>query len=539
MLNYPGLIPEGKWPVSKQISPEQHHIIGGGIAGLAAAVYLVRDAGIEGRNVHIYEQLKVAGGSLDGSGDAEAGYMIRGGRMFEEHFACTFNLLATIPSVDDPNISVADDIMAFNRMVPGSSNCRLVRDGLPAEDRYDLTLGTHDIVDINRLILQSESNLAGRSVEDWFKPSFFESNFWLMWSTMFSFQPWHSLTEMRRYLRRFIHLFPGFTRVAGILRTRYNQYDSLISPIVKWLRDKDVRIASDTQVADVRIKGTRQDRGVIALVLADGKHVQVSEDDQVYLTLGSMTDATTQGTNDRAPDLQDKEGGAWALWRRLAAQYEGFGRPEAFYGDLNKTSWHSFTVTMDGPGFFEFMEDFTNNRTGTGGLVTFADSGWTLSVVMFHQPHFRDQKQGAYTFWGYGLRGDRPGNFVKKSMWEASGNEIISELCGHLKLSEAQAEWFDGARILPCHMPYITSQFMPRQPGDRPDVRPIGARNFTVIGQFCEQPRDCVFTVEYSIRSARTAVAELTGRTKAPPPVARTDLNPMVLIRAARVLMGM
>ena len=522
----------------KRTSPKEHHIIGGGIAGLATAVYLVRDAGVVGQNIHIYEQLGVAGGSLDGSGDAASGYMIRGGRMFEEHFACTFDLLNTIPSVNDPHVSVTEDIMAFNRMVPGSSNCRLVRDGRPAENRYSLTLRAHDILDINRLILQTEGNLAGRSIDDWFKSSFFESNFWLMWSTMFSFQPWHALSEMQRYLRRFIHLFPGFTRIAGILRTRFNQYDSLISPLVRWLRAQDVRIATDTQVADVRIKGTRQGRRIIALVLANESHVPVCKDDRVYLTLGSMTDATTQGTNDHAPNLQDKEGGAWALWRRLAAQYEGFGRPEAFYGDLSKTAWHSFTATMDGPGFFEFMEDFTNNRTGTGGLVTFADSGWLLSVVMLHQPHFRRQKQGTYIFWGYGLRGDRIGDFVKKPMWEATGNELILELCGHLKLTKAQATWFDGARVLPCRMPYITSQFMPRLPGDRPDVLPIGARNFAIIGQFCEQPRDCVFTVEYSIRSARTAVAGLTGRADPPPPVVRSDLDPIVLIRAARVLMG-
>jgi oleate hydratase len=522
----------------KAASNEQHHIVGGGIAGLATAVYLIRDAEIEGKNIHIYEQLGVAGGSLDGSGDAEGGYMIRGGRMFEEHFACTFDLLDGIPSADDPDVSVTEDIMAFNRMVPGSSNCRIVRDGKPAQDRYDLTLSAHDIVDINRLILQPERVFAGQTIEDWFKASFFDSNFWLMWSTMFSFQPWHSLTELRRYLRRFIHLFPGFTRISGILRTRYNQYDSLIAPIVTWLLNKDVSIKTGKQVANVKIEGNLQDRSVTALVLADGNSVTVTENDRVYLTLGSMTDATVQGANDRAPDFGDENGGAWALWRRLAAAHEGFGRPDTFCGDTSKTAWHSFTVTMDSPDFFEFMEDFTSNRTGTGGLVTFADSGWTLSVVLFHQPHFRDQKHGTYTFWGYGLRGDRLGNFVNKLMWQATGDEIIRELCGHLKLTDKQKAWFDGARVLPCRMPFITSQFMPHQPGDRPNVRPDGAQNFAVIGQFCEQPRDCVFTVEYSIRSARTAVAGLTSRVDPPPPVARTDLDPMVLIRAARVLLG-
>lgn len=525
--------------MSEELSQEQHHIVGGGIAGLAVAVYLIRDAGTKGKNIWIYEQLGVAGGSLDGSGGADAGYLTRGGRMFEEHFACTFDLLNTIPCVNDPEVSVAEDIIAFNQMVPGSSNCRIVRDGKPAEDRLDLTLSAHDIVDINRMILQSEDALAGQSIEDWFDPSFFDTNFWLMWATMFSFQPWHSLTEMRRYLRRFIHLFPGFTRAAGILRTRYNQYDSLIAPITKWLLDRDVQISTGIQVADVTMEGSPQDHRVTALVLADESKVPVSGRDRVYLTLGSMTDGSVLGSNDRAPDLNDREGGAWRLWRKLAARHECFGRPEAFCGDPDKTAWHSFTVTMDGPGFFEFMEDFTNNRTGTGGIITFANSGWTLSIVLFHQPHFRNQKHGTYTFWGYGLRGERQGNFVKKPMWEATGDEIIAELSGHLMLTNEQISWFDGARVIPCRMPFITSQFMPRQPSERPNVYPSGARNFAVIGQFCELPRDCVFTVEYSVRSARTAVAALTGRVSSPPPVARTDLDPIVLIRAARVLMGM
>jgi oleate hydratase len=520
------------------VTREQHHIVGGGIAGLATAVYLIRDAEVEGEDICIYEQLSVAGGSLDGSGNAEVGYMIRGGRMFEEHFACTFDLLRTIPSTNDPDISIAEDIFAFNRMVPGSSNCRLVRDGKPAEDRYHLTLSAQDIVDINRLILQSERTLGGQSIEDWFQPSFFETNFWLMWSTMFSFQPWHSLAEMRRYLRRFIHLFPGFTRIAGILRTRHNQFDSVIAPILTWLRNRGVKILTDTQVIDVIIEGTRQDRRATSLVLADGRKLSIREADGIYLTLGSMTDGSVLGSNDSAPGLHDREGGAWTLWRMLAARNEGFGHPEVFCADTGRTAWHSFTVTMDGPDFFEFMEDFTNNRTGTGGLITFADSGWILSIVLFHQPHFRDQKHGTYIFWGYGLRGDRTGDFVQKPMWEATGDEIISELSGHLKLTNAQKAWFDTARVLPCRMPFITSQFMPRRSGDRADVRPIGARNFTVIGQFCELPRDCVFTVEYSVRSARTAVASLTGRVPPPPPVARTDLDPMVLVRAARVLFG-
>ncbi|WP_323782616.1 oleate hydratase [Thalassovita sp.] len=523
---------------AEMTNDERHYLVGGGIASLAAAVFLIRDAGVSGDRIRIYEQLTVLGGSLDGGGDAEHGYLARGGRMFEKHFACTFDLLDSIPSADDPALSVKDDIMAFNDMVPGSSNCRLVRNGKPAEDRYDLTLSPLDILDINRLILHSEHGLGGRQIDDWFHPGFFDSNFWMMWSTMFSFQPWHSLIEMRRYLRRFIHLFPGFTRIAGILRTRYNQYDSLIAPIINWLQDRGVEFETGTTVTDLTITGDLSARQITGLTLSDGKTVAIRPQDRAYVTLGSMTDGSVLGDMDTAPPLDDSESGAWRLWRKLAAENSGFGRPEVFCGDTGKTAWHSFTVTLQGPEFFEFMEDFTGNRTGTGGLVTFASSGWTLSIVLFHQPHFRNQKKGLYTLWGYALRGDREGDFVRKPMWQASGKDILTELYGQLNLNAEQIAWFDNASVIPCRMPFITSQFMPRSSGDRPKLRPAGSQNFALLGQFVEQPRDCVFTVEYSVRSARMAVSQLTGRCDPPPPVAHTDRDPLVLMRAAKVLMG-
>ena len=185
------------------------------------------------------------------------------------------------------------------------------------------------------------------------------------------------------------------------------------------------------------------------------------------------------------------------------------------------------------------MEDFSSDRTGTGGLVTFVDSGWLMSIVMFHQPHFRGQSANRPVFWGYGLRGDRPGDAVRKPIADATDAEVLEELAYQLCLSPAQrAEFFDGARVIPCRMPLITSQFMPRRTGDRVPVTPSAAENFAVIGQFCEIPRDCVFTVEYSVRSAWTAVRALTGQVPAPPPVVRSDRDPRTLLRAARVLLS-
>jgi oleate hydratase len=207
-----------------------HYFVGGGIASLAAAVFLIRDVQVAGCDIKIFEQLDQPGGSLDGSGGPTDGYLVRGGRMFEKNFVCTENLLRSISMQENPERSLWDDILAFNRDVPGSSTCRLVRAGSKADT--SLGLSAQDILDFNLLLLRSERRLQGQTIDACFSQAVFCTNFWIMWSTMVSSQPCHSAVEMRRYLKRFMHLFPGFSRIEGILRTRYNQYDSIIAPIV-------------------------------------------------------------------------------------------------------------------------------------------------------------------------------------------------------------------------------------------------------------------------------------------------------------------
>lgn len=506
---------------------------------MAAAVLLVRDGGVDGGRITILEHRGTAGGSLDGAGDAETGYLTRGGRMFEPNFVCTLDLLSAIPTLDDPAISVRDDILAFNRMVPGWADCRLVRNGSKAEDRLHLGLGPAEIVALGRLLLTPEVRLEGQNIEGWFAPPFFDTNFWIMWSTMFSFQPWHSAAEMRRYMLRFLHLFPGLARISGVLRTRYNQYDSIVAPICHWLSARGVVFRTSSQVVDATIKGDVNNRRVTALQLATGEVIDVHPQDKVYLTLGSMTDATVAGHNNAAPPTEDGASPGFGLWRRLAAHYEGLGRPEVFAGNPEQTSWISYTVTLASPAFVTFMEDYSGNRTGTGGLVTFVDSGWLMSIVMLHQPHFRGEPACRPAFWGYGLHADQPGNAVHKPMAQATGTEILHELSHQLRLNpEQRAHFFHGAQVIPCRMPFITSQFMPRRMGDRAPLIPTGAENFAVIGQFCEVPRDCVFTVEYSVRSAWAAVNALTDLVPPPPPVVRSDRDPRALLRAARTLLS-
>lgn len=520
-------------------SDSQYYLIGGGIASLAAAALLIREGGIPGSRIHVCEQMDRVGGSLDGGGLPDSGYLIRGGRMFEPHFACTFDLFRSIPTLQDPQQSVTEQILRFNRKVVTSSRCRLVRAGIRRE-APEFGLSLRDRWNLMALSARAETSLAGLRIDEYFAPSFFQSEFWCMWSTMFAFQTWHSLAEFRRYMRRFIHLLPGFNRLEGILRTVWNQYDALILPLTRWLTTHGVHFQTDTHVARVDFThhaGASTITRLHCLHSRTESLLDIRPHDRVLITLGSMTEDSSVGSPQAAPQPRHSTHSAWTLWRQIAAESPRFGRPERFCSQPDQTNWVSFTVTLRNPGYFQFMERFTGNVAGTGGLVTFQDSGWCLSVVLAHQPHFLDQPADVQVFWGYGLFSNCPGDLIRKPMRECTGAEILAELAHHLRIPDHAARFFDQAICLPCLMPYITSQFQPRVPGDRPAVIPEGAANFAFLGQFCELPDDTVFTVEYSVRTAQRAVYRLLNLSLPETPLYRGTTDPLVMVRSAWTLL--
>ena len=106
------------------------------------------------------------------------------------------------------------------------------------------------------------------------------------------------------------------------------------------------------------------------------------------------------------------------------------------------------------------------------------------------------------------------------------------EIMGHLRLNTEIDKVLSSCTCIPCMMPFITSQFLPRSIGDRPAVVPPRSKNLAFVGQFCEMEDDVVFTVEYSIRSAQTAVYSLLGLDKTPPSAYKGNHDPRVLLKA-------
>jgi len=514
------------------------YLVGGGIASMAAAAFMIRDGDISGHNITILEELDRVGGSLDGAGSPETGYVLRGGRMLESKYLCTYELFSSIPTLDATK-TVTQEIVDWNDTMKTSSKSRLFSDG-ERETAPELGLSEKHILTLERLALKSEAMLGRATIADQFDERFFKTNFWLMWCTTFAFQPWHSAVEFKRYLVRFAHMVQGFERLQGIMRTRYNQYDSMVRPLHKWLVERGVNFELRARVIDLAFgehEGEKHVQRIVYERAGQRSEIALSRNDYTLVTLGSMTEASSLGTMDTAPMLQDKAaGGAWLLWETLSKGRPEFGHPSVFADHIDQSKWISFTTTLHDPTFLRIVVNVTGNAPGEGGLITFPQSNWLASIVIPYQPHFQGQPKDVSVVWGYGLSVDKTGNFIKKPMSACGGREIMAEILGHLHIREETPKILEQCICIPCMMPFITSQFLPREAGDRPQVMPKGWRNLAFIGQFCELPDDVVFTVEYSIRSAQSAVYSLLGIRREPPSVYKGVFDPRVLYKAFMAL---
>lgn len=531
----------GKSKIKRQPANTKVYMIGSGIGNLAAAVYLIRDAHVPGKNIQILETLDVDGGSLDGSGDAKRGFMIRGGRMLNiPTYECLQDVMSEIPSIEFDNISLEEEFLEYNQEFKTHSRARLVDKNGNKVDVTKMGFSPNDRMEMEKLILmETEKSLGAKRIDQVFGKHFFKTNFWYMWQTTFAFQPWSSAAELRRYMIRFMHEFPRIHTLAGVARTAYNQHDSIVKPMVEWLREHGVKIVFNARVADINFSQMRDGVYVADRItyVQNGKNrnISIAPTDIVLFTNGCMTDNSNEaGTDTVAKYIKDDTAPSFELWRKIANGRPEFGDPDVFCGRPDESMWMSFTVTINNnPRLINYIQRFSRNHPGGGGLMTFKDSAWRLSIVVARQPHFKNQPMDTEIFWGYSLNMFVDGDYVKKPMYKCTGREIMTELMGHLHIPKAeQSEMMRGVICRTSIMPYITSQFQPRRPGDRPNVIPVGYENFAFVSQFAEVPDDVVFTMEYSVRAAQRAVYYLMGVDKDLTPINRHQYSPRTMLKA-------
>ncbi len=533
------------------------YIIGTGLAALSAACYLVRDGQMKGSNVHIFEKDPLPGGACDGW-RFDVGYVMRGGREMDNHFEVMWDLFRSIPSIETDGVSVLDEYYWLNKKDPNFSLCRATEKcGQDAHTDRKFAVSDKAAMEIMRLFFTPDEELFDKKIEDFFDDEVFNSNFWLYWRTMFAFQNWQSALEMKRYIKRYIHHIGGLPDFTALRFTKYNQYESMILPMIKYLEDHGVQFHYNIKVMNVEFDlkpGCKQATRIELQRDGQQEFVDLTENDLVFITPGGCVENSTMGSQNTpaAYDTEIRPGGGWDMWRRIAAQDPAFGNPDKFCFDPEKTNWMSATVETLDQRIIPYIKNICkrdpfSGGVVTGGIVTVKDSGWLMSWTINRQPQFRDQPRGHCLVWVYSLFTDKPGNYIKKPMRECTGKEICMEWLYHLGVPESEIEDLaeHSANTVPVMMPYIDAFFMPRTDTDRPKIVPEGAVNFAFIGQFAETARDTIFTTEYSMRTGMEAVYTLLNIDRGVPEVwgstydIRDLLNATIRLRDGKPLTEM
>ena len=534
------------------------YIIGTGLAALSSACYLVRDGQMKGERIHIFEKDPIPGGACDGFEYPGVGYVMRGGREMDNHFEVMWDLFRSIPSIETEGVSVLDEYYWLNKEDPNYSLCRAtVNRGQDAHTDKKFAVSDKAQMEIMRLFFTPDEELYDKRIDEYFDDEVFDSNFWLYWRTMFAFENWHSALEMKRYIKRYIHHIGGLPDFTALRFTKYNQYESMILPMVKYLENAGVVFHYNTKVVNVEFDVTSNRKQATRIELeAEGetRFVDLTEDDLVFITNGGCVENSAMGSqNTPAPyNPEIKPGGGWDMWRRIAAQSPDFGNPDKFCYDSELCNWMSATVETLDQRIIPYItnickRDPFTGKVVTGGIVSVKDSSWLLSWTINRQPQFRSQPKDHCLVWVYALFNDKPGDYVKKPMRDCTGKEICMEWLYHIGVPENEIEELaeNSANTVPVMMPYIDAFFMPRNDTDRPKVVPDGAVNFAFIGQFAETARDTIFTTEYSMRTGMEAVYTLLNVDRGVPEVwgstydVRDLLNATVKLRDGEPLTKM
>ncbi len=555
----------------------QHaYMIGTGIGNLAAGIYLIRDGGWHGDQITMY------GLETHGANDGDTvtgyeneygnqalknsqGYLAKGGRMLnEETYENLWDLMRSVPSLDHPDQSVTDEILAFDHAHPTHDVARLmdkvngIRNKGDENDYRHMQFDNRDRYLLTKLMLMPESKeerLNDIGIDEWFasSPHFFTTNFWYMWQTTFAFKRQSSAMELRRYMNRMILEFSRINTLEGVTRTPYNQYESLILPMRKFLEDHGVTFVNNRKVTALTFKDTPMRDDIIVTGFdyeeVDGEHqtghVDVNEDDFVFDTNGSITDSSSFGDMDTPLKENHEYAPSAALWKQASEHFYDLGHPDKFFNDREQSEWMSFTVTNNDHKLLNEITRITQQQPGNA-LNTWIDSTGLMSIVVHHQPHFHAQKENETVFWGYIMYPRRRGDYVNKPFIEMTGREILTELIGHLnEVDDGRDKIGDHiddimastVNVIPVYMPYASALFNRRAVGDRPLVVPKHSHNLAFISQFAEMPFDMVFTEQYSFRCAQRAVytfldiplSKLT-------PLHHYEKDPKVMARATKTM---
>lgn len=553
-------------------------MIGAGLSNMAAAVYLIQEGKWSGDQITFYALDNY--GSNDGSPtqdvkddywnknhpmENQKGYIARGGRMLNYRtYVDLMDLLDRVPSMTEPCLTVAEDTRQFDAAHPTYDKARLLTGGQGIVDGGKLGLNNKSRKLLTQLIMMPDSQeekLDNITIADYFKDNteFFESNFWFMWETTFAFRTRSSAQELRRYMHQMIYEFTQIEHLVGVNRTRYNQYESIMKPLINYLEKEGCHIVLNRRVVDWKFKDSKMQDEITVTGLHmvntktdENEFVPVDNDTAVIFTNGSITDSATLGDfNTPAAENMDY-GAASSLWKKASDHFYNLGNPDKFFADRDASEWVSFTLTTKNHLFLNEIARITTQEPGnalnsfisTEPVTPLGQKDVTMSIVVHHQPHFTSQKPNETVLWGYFLYPRRHGEIIDKPYIEMTGKEMLQELIGQLSkvdpgpinISDKEEEIMDSViNCIPVYMPYASALFNNRAKSDRPKVIPKHSTNLAFTGEFVEQPYQMIFTENSAVRSGEIAAFHFAGipmsrLVKTP----RYDKDVKTLLRAAK-----
>jgi len=551
-------------------------MIGAGLSNMAAAVYLIQEGKWSGDQITFYALDNY--GSNDGSPtqdvkddywnknhpmENQKGYIARGGRMLNYRtYVDLMDLLDRVPSMTEPCLTAAEDTRQFDAAHP--TYARLLAGGQGIVDGGKLGLNNKSRKLLTQLIMMPDSQeekLDNITIADYFKDNteFFESNFWFMWETTFAFRTRSSAQELRRYMHQMIYEFTQIEHLVGVNRTRYNQYESIMKPLINYLEKEGCHIVLNRRVVDWKFKDSKMQDEITVTGLHmvntktdENEFVPVDDDTAVIFTNGSITDSATLGDfNTPAAENMDY-GAASSLWKKASDHFYNLGNPDKFFADRDASEWVSFTLTTKNHLFLNEIARITTQEPGnalnsfisTEPVTPLGQKDVTMSIVVHHQPHFTSQKPNETVLWGYFLYPRRHGEIIDKPYIEMTGKEMLQELIGQLSkvdpgpinISDKEEEIMDSViNCIPVYMPYASALFNNRAKSDRPKVIPKHSTNLAFTGEFVEQPYQMIFTENSAVRSGEIAAFHFAGipmsrLVKTP----RYDKDVKTLLRAAK-----
>ena len=356
-----------------------------------------------------------------------------------------------------------------------------------------------------------------------------------MWETTFAFRTRSSAQELRRYMHQMIYEFTQIEHLVGVNRTRYNQFESIMLPLINYLKAQGCEIVLDRLVTDFDFKETAMQDEItvtgihmIDTTTNEELFVPVDQDTAVLFTNGSITDSATLGDYDTPAAENMDYGAASTLWKNISQKFYNLGNPDKFFADRDASEWVSFTLTSKNHTLLNEIVRITTQTPGnalnsfvsTTPITPLGQKDVNMSIVVHHQPHFTTQKPNETVIWGYFLYPRRRGEFVDKEYIKMTGKEMTQELLGQLSkvdpgpinIMEKEDEILDAiVNCIPVYMPYASALFNNRAKVDRPKVIPEHSTNLAFTGEFVEQPYQMIFTEQSAVRSGEIAAFHFAG----------------------------